>query len=316
MADRTAEVLFNETGQTVSVYPPEAILGIPSSVTCDVFEGGASDDDTAEFSPTVTVDAVSTTLSAAAGYSQSDRTLLTVASVTGMDPGTLYLVDNVSEQKEIVEPKAVPASGGAVLLAHPLELDYPITTSTVKGIKMTFTVDPTWVAAESNILAPWTASYKVKWKYTIAGVVRRYTSYLRLVRKQFKSGITQEDLTTRWPDMRYHEPVDRRGNEMRWLIKAAEDVFRVDLLAQGFRPEQISDTEIVARNMVPLCLWVFTQATGAAPGRIEQERYQRDTRAEYDGVFNATIATLKAGIDEGAEGATSAEPMQQMFWKR
>src|SRR5574343_614355 len=123
---RTLEIVYNRSGQTVTFYPPESLrdlLGAPSSPTANVFFGTTSNDDTVEFTPSVSVDSVSTTVDVASGVSQSSRNTLYVAATTSTAIGTLYQVENVSGQREIVEPKGI-AAADSLTLVNDLQFDY------------------------------------------------------------------------------------------------------------------------------------------------------------------------------------------------
>lgn len=320
---RTVELVYNRTGQTVDMYPPECVrdaLGIPSSVTCSVFDGARSNDDTADFTPTVTVDATSTTVDVASGYSQTNRSRVNVAATTSVSPawtiaaGTLYLLDNASGQREVIEPKKVN-SGDSLDLVSDLQYDYAITVSTVKGIKCSWTVDATWVATESNILLPSSPSYRVVWTYTVAGVERRYQTYLRLVRLPFKSNVTAFDLMERWGTVLAHEPSDQRGERFQRAINAAEDDLRIDIIAEGYRPEQIHDTEIVDQLVRLRAIYVIANQAGA-PGTRDVEAFLADVKREYGELFAKTISQLKVAIDRSSEGATAQEPIHRYVFTR
>src|SRR3990167_7941596 len=136
MADRTRDVIYGLTGQIIDTYPPEGAEGVPSSATCSVFDGDRSSDDTADFTPTVTIDSVSTTVDVASGYSQTQHNKLSIAATTSIVVGRQYLAENTYGQREIVTPKYI-ASGDYLELENDLAYDYPVTTSTLKGIRMT-----------------------------------------------------------------------------------------------------------------------------------------------------------------------------------
>mgnify|MGYP001607003175 CR=1 FL=1 len=157
MADQTAEITYNISGQIVETYPPEMDEGPPSSATCSVFDGDRSLDDTADFSPTVTVDAASLTVSSSSGYSQTNRRKVNFSSTTGLAIGRLYRLLNADSQWEIARCTRI-VTNSYIEVEDDLKYDYG-TTATLKGLRMTFTVDATWVATEANILPPTTVAY-------------------------------------------------------------------------------------------------------------------------------------------------------------
>src|SRR3990167_5217862 len=105
--DRTFDAIYGVTGQVVEVYPPEADEGIPSSATASVFDGTRSLDETADFSPAVTIDSVSTTVDVASGYSESSRIKLSLAATTNIVIGRQYLLENTDQQREIATPARI-----------------------------------------------------------------------------------------------------------------------------------------------------------------------------------------------------------------
>ena len=319
MAQRTHEVLYNLTGQTVSVYPAieydpsgAPIIGVPSSATCSVFVGDKSADDSAEFSPAVTVDAVSTTFDSASGSSQTNKRRCYVAATTGIDPGVLYLIENQNEQREIVRPFLVK-SADHVDVEQDLAFDYPSTSDTFKGLKMTVTVDATWIATENKISTLAAPSYRVVWSYTLQGAARKHTTYLRMVRKLFRSGVQPEDLFERWPGLYHDEEREIRGQRFRSMINAAEDAVRADLISEGYRPEQFHDTEIIGELVVIKAFHRLGQMGKAPPG-MDAEPFREDMAKAYGQLFAKSISTLKVALDVGSEGSAVQKPVQQVWF--
>lgn len=316
MADRTVDVVYGLSGQTIETYPPEWSEGVPSSATAAVYDGTRSNDDTADFTPSVTVDAVSTTVDVASGYSQLNKRKASLAATTDIVVGREYLIANADGQRELVTPTRV-VSGDYVELDSDLAHDYPITTSTFKGLRMTFPVDNTWVATETNILLPSTPSYRVIWSYTVNSIVRRHYTYLRLVRQVAKHGVSIDSLKECWPDLQSEEVSEMRGQQFRYAIDAAYDRFRADVIASGLRPEQIRDTEIVDELVRAMTFYIIGAKMGISPGGRDLESWVAESRDDYDRLFNKTInATLKVAIDEGAEGATAAAPTPKIWFNR
>lgn len=318
---QTQDIVYGRTGQVVEFYAPESLqmLGVPSSVTYSVYEGGDSNDDTALFSGSATVDSVSATIGngsypAAAGVSQTNRNLIYLSATTGVVKGRLYLIQNLSGNAEIVEPVRVEANVGVQSLTD-LKFDYPLTTATFKGLLCYFTVDATWVATESNILYASEPSYRVRWTYTVGGTVYNAQTYLRLVRKDFKTTLTPKDLVASWPELFHKEPLAQRGEQFQRLIVSAEEKVRADILAEGYRPEQISDTEILDRLVRLACFHEIAQFV-ASPTQIDREAFIDRTRRDYGDLLTRTLSNLKIPIDVGTEGATSYDPVQRYFFER
>lgn len=314
---KTAEIVFNRTGQEIEFYAPECVrecLGIPSSVTASVFWSGDSNDDDVEFSPTVTVDAVSTTVDVASGQGQTTRNKVYLAATTSITAGRLYLLDNASSQREVVEPKKINSADSCELVDD-LQYDYAITVSTFKGIRCTFPVDSTWVATETNILHPTEPDYRIRWQYTVGGVVYNHQTYMRLVRKPFKSTITFRDLTARWPTLLSSEAKGQTGEKYKRLIGEAESQVRSDILSSGYRPEQFADSETVDR-LVNLALDYSIARFHAQPPGRERSEFISECKREYGDLFTKMITSLKITVDVGTEGASTNTPVQSYFFGR
>lgn len=312
---RTLEVIFGQTGQIIEIYPDEAADGIPSSASVSVYDGYKGLDETAEFSPAVTIDSVSTTVDQSSGYSQANKTRLYLASTSNVVVGRQYLLENALSQREIVTPKGV-SSGDYIDLEDELQYDYPDTTSTLKGIRMTFTVDSTWVADEGNLLTPEYPSYKAVWTYTVNSIVCRQYTYLDLVRQKFKHGVTIRELHRYFPDMQFETFLGQHGEGFKRMIDGAFYDLRIDIKRAGYRPAIIRDTEIINKLVILKTLLNAARA-GLSPGNRDVETYVAETKAEYDSLLAGTItAVLKVEVDQSTEGGVTKPALEQLWFER
>jgi len=313
MADRTFDVIYNVTGQVVETYPPEMNDGAPSAATCTVWLGDMPLNGTSEFSPSVTIDSVSTTVSSASGYSQSNRRKVFLASTSNVTVGRLYRLLNTDGQSEIAIPSRV-VSGSYIEVEDDLRFDYAA-TSTFVGLRMTFTVDSTWVATANKVLPPYWVSYKAVWSYTLDSLPRQHYTYLRLVRQAAHHSITWRDLARRWPEVIDDESRSKRGQQFRYVIDDAWDTFRFDFRSDGYEPAQIRDTELVNRIVLAGALKRLAQ-TGATPGGRTVADVVKEMTDEYGGLYSKAVSTLKIPIDEGTLGAASQKPYGNHFFIR
>lgn len=314
MTERTAEMIYGLTGQTFAIYPPEWSEGVPSSATCSVYEGEDGYDDTAEFSPAVTIDTVSTTVDAASGYSQTNRKKINLTATTSIAVGEFYLVGNAYGQRELVRVTKI-ASADYVEVDADLAYDYT-TADTFKGVRMSATVDATWVATEANIIGPDVPSYRVRWAYTVNSIARRYYSYLRLVRQQATHGVTLATLRQYYHDLPAEEEAGSRGTQFRGLIDAAYGDVRQDVIRAGIKPDQIRDTETMSKLIVYRAL-ALAARKGQLPGSRNPDAVAREWQAEYAALLASTVtAVLRIGVDQGTEGATTRSPIQQPWFSR
>src|SRR3990172_1897814 len=141
--DRNQTLIYNVTGQSVVLdYPPEWVVGVPTSATYSVWRAARGDDDTVEFSGSGTIDAVSTTVDAASGVSESNPRKLSLASTTSIVIGRYYLVENASSQRELVKIVKI-TSADSVEVEFPLSYDYA-SGATFKGLQISFVIDATF----------------------------------------------------------------------------------------------------------------------------------------------------------------------------
>jgi hypothetical protein len=312
---RAVEVIFGQTGQIVECYPDEWQEGVPSSASVSVFDGMKGMDETAEFTASVTIDSVSTTVDVASGYSQTNKSRLYIASSASIATGRQYLAENVLANRELVTPRGI-ASNDYLDLEEDLQYDYPITTSTLKGMRMTFPVDDTWVAAEENLLTPEYPSYKAVWTYTQNSIVRRQYTYLDLVRQPFKHGVVLRDLNQYFPDLPYEQFIAQHGEAFRKIIHGAFKQLRVDIKRAGYRPSIIRDNEIINHLVILGSLLKIAQ-TGLSPGNRDIETYVNERKAEYDSLLAGTItAALKVEVDQSTQGGVTKPALQQLWFER
>lgn len=312
--DRTYDAIYGVTGQIVETYPDdeEWRQGIPSSATVDVFDGDRDRDGDPDFSPTPTIDAVSTTVATAfTEQTASPKNKIYLASCASIVAGRHYLLENADTQRELVTPIAVNTTSGYVECEDDIRFDHT-TASTFKGLRMIFTVDATWVATESNILTPKAPSYAVVWQYTVNSLTRRQETYLRLVRVKAKHRVTAKDISRRWPDVLDNEHRKYRGLGLRYVIDDAWGDFRFDLRMEGYEPSQIRDTElidriVIARTMVRIL---------TAPGTEFPQSQIDEAKSEYDNYFNRAWKSLNTPIDTSTAGATTPDPIQTPIFRR
>lgn len=300
------DLIYGETAQTVYVYPEEWPFGVPTSATCSVFKGDQSMDEDAEFSPTVTIDALSTTIATASGASQSNPRRLYLASAAGIDPGVSYLAENAVEQREVVTPTKVNTTSAWVELENELRYDYPASGCTLKGLRMSFPVNTTWVADANKLLLPHWPSYKAVWTYTQGGQGRRAYSYLRLVRQISKTGVSMRDLQRYWPDLPLEEPRNMRGQGEVGLIQASWDDCCRDLRGLGHEPTTFRDVDLLAGLHIKKCFHNLSLWRGVSPGAWSPDAFEVLTRKEYgEYLLNHFGAKTTPKKDEGTDGAAS-----------
>lgn len=327
-------LIYNLTGQTLEFYPPEnevRQLGSPSAAaTYSAWRAESSNDASAVFDGTATLDSVSTVVSSTtAGYSATNRRLITLSSTTGVVPRRSYVIANVSGQREIVTPYEVGAS--VIYVENDLAYDYP-TSSTFNGLEHSFTVDATFIATAGNIniygnqptsfqahravrsdVAP---PYRVRWVYATGGVTQQAWTYFDVVRQQLKHGVSANDLRELFPDITDHDFLQHRGQMCQQWIGAAYDLVLWYVRMSGYDEDRIREGPVLD-ELVRRAAIMTASSAGVVPGERDRETYVREAREQFYAMKgDAFGASLHMWIDAGSTGAIDPDPPRRMRWRR
>lgn len=307
--DRIA-LTYGLTGQVVDFYPPEAAEGVPSSASCSIWTATQSNDDTAELTPTPTIDSVSLTVNGASGHFNHavSRKRIFLSATTNLATRRQYIAQNLVSQREVFRCAAISSSGTVYTDSeHDLVHDYPVGSS-VLGIRLYFTIDSTWVATESNLNDP-EEPYRVRWRYTIAGIPREHWTYLDLVRVAKKHGVTVESLLKEWPSLWYQLPQEDRVMSAQYLIASGWEQVETDLRLAGIDPNSLRDSGLLDVLVKESTMEVLGRRGEAPPGR-DVEQFSREAAARYRRDFEKAVAGNKLTRSEGTEGNITAEPVR------
>jgi hypothetical protein len=222
------------------LYPPEWRDGVPTSCTYEVFETRDDLDGTATLSGSATIDSVSTTFDQSSGFSQaSNRQRCYLTATTSIAVGRYYLAANATSQRELVLVKKI-ASADYVDNATLLKNDY-VSTDTFKGLRMYFTINPTFIAEEERLNRP-DNPWRVLWKYTDgAGLEQKTWTEFDVVRVNKQHNLTAHDLYELYPDYSYQEFLDQRGDGFAAQIDGAWDRVQFDLAKYGITLDQVRE---------------------------------------------------------------------------
>lgn len=313
MPKRTQDITFNVTGQSVT---ERVVEGQPDSATFKVFADTETDDATARFSGSATVDTVDTTVDAGSGPTQTDAHRLNVASTTGMQTKRKYLVQEESMQEWVEILRIV--TDQYVLVRHPLKNDYT-SAATVKGATLSAAVDAAWVADSGNIsdqenpLPDW----RVRWLIDMpTGPDLVYVTFFDLVRVPIQTGLTMADL-----DLRFAGLVDKIGEDYdseqgipligeSWRALKAELAVRVDVNDAALR-----DDERLRECHILKALQLVGES-GLHPAQFAAAEYADLTKTNFERYFEAAyLLAPKNAIATGTGGGAST-PSAQPFWRR
>lgn len=329
-------LLYGVTGQEVHFYPPMSEVlrdGAPTvAASYRVFRGMDSNDGTPVLSGTATLEAISTTVSFASGYSADDRTAITLTSTTGIKSGRRYLLQNLIGERELVT--VVSVSSGMVTVEEPLAYDYEL-ASTFVGLRQVFTVDPTFIQSISsiNVQASWQATsgkwiyvsgetdsrsppYRVEWAYTTTSIPRRTWTTFDVERKQAKANLSIVDLRELIPDVHFFEWLGQRGQDFLPQLNLAEkDVF-LDIRAAGYDGNAVLDPQIWDRLVLQkwaihvVAAFMFASSRGSDP-------WLDKATSDYDKMLNKFVSSqLKLWMSQSTSGDLSPKSPRQMWLSR
>lgn len=227
--------------ETLAAYPtlsPDGrmVTGVPTAATVRI---GTTSTAIPTSADNATIDAVNTTVTAAA--SEGD-TSLTVASATFV-AGVKYLVTDPGKYPLVVEAQ----TGGTTTTLYLKDpLPHAVTTSaTVKGIRVSHALTADETSEEGPGIAVWSA--------TVDGVEFVFTDSFRVVRRITQIPLTVDDLVRTYPVvLRLRERSDVGLDE---VIAAAWE-YRVlhRLAAKGIRDEDIVDSEVLRPVLALACV--------------------------------------------------------------
>lgn len=328
-----ASLIYNVTGQVVDFVPPfEDVManGAPAAATYSVWGGTQSNDESAKFSGTATLDSVSTTVNAASGYSQTNKRRVFLASIAGIVVGRNYLLTNTLGQRVVVSPIEIQAT--YVVLGYDLAYDFA-SSSTFIGLRHYFTVDATFIQDLSNINiygqlprlgmqhvssggrveAP---PYRVRWSFTAGGVSFQRWTYFDVVRQQSSHSVMPRDLQAWFPDMVMEEWESQKGELFRRQIEAAWSMVQNDIRMAGYDPDAIRDGALLDQVVRCAALMVISDA-GVSPTGRNPDQWAAERRNDYKLTFQRAIGSgLAVWLDTGNSGAITPDPPKQPWFRR
>lgn len=280
------KVQFNVTGRTLSFEAPQ---GRPSADgTVALYDPRYRQDDAVHnpigASGTATRRAISTTLTAAAGASQTNPKNVPVVPPAPLAVGDYVLLTNDSGQVERGE--IVAKAAATVTLRDPLEYDYATGATFESAVMDSPAIDATWLSVITNIVED---CYAI-WTYAVAGKTYRVRTYFDVVREIASWTIPDSLLYERYPDLRRWKFEDRVTFE--GLKQAAIRDVDATIVEVGRDPDRCRGSETMAR-LVELRFWVIAAENGFHPiGReIADFLDERDRAwaADRNSVLNGTL---------------------------
>lgn len=296
MSAPTQDVIYGVAGQSLIFDAPE---GRPSAVTSvTVFESEEGDDDTAELA-TSGAAAIetnpNTTFDEASGISKAEPRKCSLAATTGITPGRSYLATNDILEREWVEVVSI-AVADSVLVRHPLLNDYPI-GSTFQSTRISIALDAAWVADDQNI--SWEvlphARYRVRWVYTVGGVVCVHDTYMDLLRYAGRHTVTPKDVDHAYSGWILSLPTDYREDQGRAKIDEAYRRVKFDLYGDLLPDQSIRNRELLDALVIAKAGWLVFPT--------------EDNQREYERRYEMLIRSGKLPVSQDEGGGAAAQPL-------
>ncbi|HEY8377122.1 MAG TPA: hypothetical protein VIK91_11565 [Nannocystis sp.] len=263
MSNGTHRVTFEGGAQTVySIAHRDGLPVAPASATYAVIDTRrpATDPSHVLASGAATVDAVSTTLAAAAGRSTADPRRLDVTSATGIRAGHVYLLQS-GGRMELVRVEGV--AGTTLRLSAPVTHAFP-SGAAFLGCEISCDI-PAEVCADSAYLTE--HALAVRW--APAGLAP-YVEPVFVARASPSSLVTADELLAFDPTLAAHAGEDLTPAA---AIQQAHADFSVDLLAAGVEDDRILSGPIGRRAVLHLAAYHLVKHSSEASAMARAERY-------------------------------------------
>ena len=302
------DVLFDVDGQSLIL---DAREGRPSSVeSVQVFEDinpdSSPESDALDGSPAI--EALTTTIDAAAGPTQTYRTTVPVASTAGITVGRRLLLENSLGQREWIDVAGVE-SGVSLRATVPLTFTYA-DGDTVESPRISVNLSNTWVANASNVSNPICPRprYRVVWTYVVDGETYRVTTFFDLTRQPFTHSVTALDLDRLSRGLLSRLSTEDRTTAGAELIEEAALQVRHDLWEHGLAAYAQRNSEAV-NEFIRRKANVLVHEHAFNEGGVSQVQLDAVSRAYWQRLENLITKTNQQVTAEGAGGQTQEAPL-------
>lgn len=282
-------IQYGTTSNTLRHLPPRAV----ASATYRIEDLISSPDSASRVlaSGSATVDSVSTTLDASAGYTTGNARKIPLTATTSIAVGKSYWIEAASGTGEIVEVAGI-VSGDYVTTTTPLLGEYA-SGATFTGLQITASF-PDAEVTEERLTGRW--PMRVVWSYTAGGQAYRVQETISIVRDTATESSGADALAQMrllFPDLVTRMNAD--GREPARMIEGCRRQLVADLRARGAEPEQMLSGDI-GRDLLMWETCNVLAMSGIAPGSREPVEWARDARKKCE--------SLRALALSGVDGAS------------
>lgn len=304
----TQEILFGVASQTLEL---EVDRPMSSVTSVSVWPTGTDDTATAESATTgsASVDAATEATTAAAGYGQTDRTKLTMASTAGFAVGRRgYIsVNGIAETFEIERIH----TNTAIYTRHPLVNAYASGATVDMTTRATIAVSDTWAALVEKLspTANPNPGYRVRWVVVHTdSTVAVYLRNFDLVRYPAAPPVSPLDVDAAHPGWIDKLHPDYRDSQGRPLIVEATRNVRLDLWHRSIADQALRTGEVFAALVIDRAVLASIEHAamrGADVGQaldVAKDRYDRSLAGLVDSPVLA-VDTSGAGAATTTRGS-------------
>lgn len=307
---RSTDIIFGVTGQSLL---HRVVHGRPTSATYAVFHEDATDEGTSEWTGTATVESVDTTLDAAAGVGQEDRTLISLTAGGGdnVTVGRRYrLSQNGVEEWVLIVSK----DDDDLVASAPLQNAYT-SGATFEGTHITAAVDATWVADDANLSdVDSNPDYRVRWAVVVDGVTYIDHTFFDLVRGSLDHGVTLHDLEDRLFNILDSIPINHRDNQGKRILDAAWVDVRGDLANGQVKASSLRNAELVDQLLIHRVRLTFAE-NGKHPPDMTSVEFLAYAEGKYNRFLEQHFQlSSKVAVDDGT-GSVSVKTASAPKWR-
>ena len=312
----TREILFDVASQSLE---REFDRPLTSVTSVSVWPMSTDDTATAESATTgsASVDSATEATTAAAGYGQTDRTKLAMASTAGFAVGRRgYIsVNGISETFEIERVH----TNTAIYTRHPLVNAYASGATVNMSTRATIAMSDTWTAAVENLSrsADPSPGYRERWVVVHAddSSVGVYYRNFDLVRYPSVPPVSPLDVDIASPGWIDRLPADYRDSQGRPLIVEAMRAVRLRLYGMGIADQTLRNHEAYAALVTAQAIRNGIRESGLRGADVA---LALDIAAkEVDAMFAALVESPRLAVDTtGGGGATTTTAQARRVFSR
>ncbi len=291
-------VIYNQGDQRISVVPIHPRTGAPvvvdsgSSVTCtivDLREHDEATDHTVLATTAISQDTFSTTLTAAAGYSQADPQAISAHTSLAV-VGRTYLLEDTDGKQEAVQLSTVGATSASS--TYPVRGNFPA-GSRLLGVELSATF-PSAEADDEDSVEDRGGPYLVTWTYVVGGETIVLPTTLWVDRYSMPPPIDDAFVLKAQPDIA--ERVRGRAKIANAIATAWEDwITEVELTGKdpSLLPASLP-VRVAVRHMA--LSYLNRQASGTDADIAEADRQENLAREKFGSILNGRMPQSQAEL--------------------